>query len=75
MLHYLQKLEPPEDKTICTLFVGGVAPEMSEADIRDVFYSHGELQSVKKVDSRSCAFVTYTTRAAAEAAAEALSGK
>lgn len=151
-----QKLEPPEDKSICTLFVGGITPDISEVrpallaasarasagchpgqlvcvpaecalpgvtlalgrallplqptsrppmprpatcprllrthlsspsspcpspftlpqnDIRDAFYSHGELRSVKKVDSRSCAFVTYTTRAAAEAAADALGGK
>ena len=73
--HLLQKLEPPEDKSICTLFVGGVTPDMSEDDIKDAFYSHGELKAVKKVESRSCAFVTYANRSDAEAAAETLAGK
>ncbi|GAB4817663.1 hypothetical protein N2152v2_004709 [Parachlorella kessleri] len=71
----MQKLEPPEDKSICTLFVGGVTPDMSEDDIKDAFYSHGELKAVKKVESRSCAFVTYANRSDAEAAADALAGK
>lgn len=42
---------------------------------RDKFYAFGTLASVKKVDSRSCAFVTYTTREAAEHAAENLAGQ
>lgn len=43
----LQKLEPPADQSICTLFVGGVTPDMTEDDIKDVFYSHGELKAVR----------------------------
>lgn len=41
----------------------------------DKFYAYGELKSVKKVPSRSCAFVTYATREAAEAAADNLAGQ
>ena len=48
-----QKLEPPEDKSICTLFVGGVAPDMSEDDIRDAFYSYGELKAVRAFTGRA----------------------
>ena len=124
---------PPEDRTICTLFVGGVtgalaegwaagawaasaagsgqgaaaacccctsawlafprvaaahtassyshlapsAPpdDISEDDLRDQFYPYGELKSVKKVASRSCAFVTYATREAAERAVDELAAK
>lgn len=71
----MQKLTPPEDTSISTLFVGGLAPEHSEADLRDVFYTHGELKSVKKLESKGVAFVTFATRQAAETAAEALSNR
>ena len=68
-------LTPPDDATIMTLFVGGVGPAVSEDDLRDVFYPYGELKSVRKLETRACAFVTYTTRAAAEKAAEALTSR
>ncbi|PSC73683.1 zinc finger CCCH domain-containing 40 [Micractinium conductrix] len=70
-----QRLTPPEDKTICTLFVGGLSDDISEEDLRDQFYPYGELRSVKKVASRNVAFVTYATREGAEKAAEELGGK
>jgi RNA recognition motif-containing protein len=59
-------LTPPEDQTITTLFVGNVGTDMKDADIRDKFYSFGEIKSIKKLDSASCAFVTFADRAAAE---------
>ena len=52
--------------------MGNVPPGVTEDDIRDVFYMHGELRSVRKVESRGCAFVTYTTREGAEKAMAAL---
>jgi pre-mRNA-splicing factor RBM22/SLT11 len=69
------KLTPPEDVTICTLFIGGVTPDITEDDLRDAFYPHGELKSVKKVASRSCAFITYAARAGAERAADELANR
>ena len=45
----LPKLAPPEDASITTLYIGGLTPVITEDDIRDQFYSYGELQSVKKV--------------------------
>lgn len=71
----LPSLVPPNDLTITTLYVGGLTPEITEDDIRDQFYSFGELKSVKKIDNKFCAFVTYTTREAAEKAAEDLNNK
>lgn len=68
----MQKLSPPEDRTIMTLFIGGVTPEISEEDLKDSFYPYGEVKAVRKIETRKCAFVTYTTRDAAEKAAEAL---
>ena len=62
-------------RTITSLYLGGVTTEITEDDIRDAFYTYGEISSVRKVASRFCAFVTFTERSAAEKAAEALHGK
>jgi pre-mRNA-splicing factor RBM22/SLT11 len=62
-------------RTITSLYVGGVTPEITEDDLRDAFYTHGELAGVRKVASRFCAFVTFTERSASEKAAEALHNK
>jgi pre-mRNA-splicing factor RBM22/SLT11 len=40
--------------------------------LKDAFYSYGELKSIRVVLARNCAFVTFTTRAAAESAAAKL---
>ena len=66
------KLEPPEDTEIKTLYVGNIEPEWREDDLREVFDKHGSVVSVKMVHGKSCAFVTYATRAEAEAAADKL---
>nr|XP_043627691.1 zinc finger CCCH domain-containing protein 49-like [Erigeron canadensis] len=71
----MPSLEPPEDESIRTLYVGGLDARVSEQDLTDNFYSHGEIESVKMVLQRACAFVTYTTREGAEKAAGELSNK
>ncbi|GER45917.1 pre-mRNA-splicing factor SLT11 [Striga asiatica] len=71
----MPSLEPPEDESIKTLYVGGLDARITEQDLRDSFYAHGEIESVKIVLQRACAFVTYTTREGAEKAAEELSNK
>ncbi|CAN6710504.1 unnamed protein product [Malus baccata var. baccata] len=71
----MPSLEPPEDGSIRTLYVGGLDARISEQDLRDQFYAHGEIESVRMVLQRACAFVTYTTREGAEKAAEELSNK
>lgn len=50
-------------------YIGGLVPDITEQDIRDEFYSFGEIASVRVVAFKMCAFVTFTTRAAAEKAA------
>ena len=67
-------LKPPEDASITTLYVGGIDQRVAEDDLRDAFYSHGELKSVRCVHAKNCAFVTYVDRKGAETAAEALHG-
>ncbi len=71
----MPSLEPPEDESIRTLYVGGLNERVIEQDLRDNFYAHGEIESIRMVPLRACAFVTYTTREGAEKAAEELSNK
>ncbi|CAH9111821.1 unnamed protein product [Cuscuta epithymum] len=71
----MPSLEPPDDESIMTLYVGGVDARITEQDLRDQFYAHGEIESVKMVSQRGFAFITYTTREGAERAAEELANK
>lgn len=63
-------LEPPEDKTITTLYVGNLGDKLTEKDLRDHFYQFGEIRSVTMVTKQQCAFVQFTQRQSAEAACE-----
>jgi len=71
----MPSLEPPEDESIKTLYVGGLDARINEQDLRDQFYAHGEIESIKMVPQRAIAFVTYTTREGAEKAAAELSNR
>jgi pre-mRNA-splicing factor RBM22/SLT11 len=67
-------LTPPEDTSVTTLFVGGLDERVDEGSLRDHMYLFGSIASVRVVPERRCAFVTYATRAEAEAAALGLGG-
>eukprot|EP00960_Hanusia_phi_P049665 759697-Hanusia_phi.AAC.4 len=68
-------LEPPEDKSITTIWVGLVPGNpVTERDVMDQFYAYGEVKSIQILPDANCAFVTYTTREAAEAAVGKLHG-
>ncbi|MEW5307120.1 MAG: hypothetical protein WDW36_009536 [Sanguina aurantia] len=69
------KLEPPEDRTITTLYLGGLTALVGEDEIKDVLYSYGEISSVRVIPAKMCAFVTFTDRADAEKAAEEMQNK
>ncbi|XP_073010137.1 zinc finger CCCH domain-containing protein 49-like isoform X1 [Typha latifolia] len=71
----MPSLEPPDDESIRTLYVGGLDARVTEQDLKDQFYAHGEIESIRMVLQRACAFVTYTTREGAEKAAEELVNK
>ncbi|RUP48363.1 putative RNA-binding protein [Jimgerdemannia flammicorona] len=68
-------LTPPEDKTITSLFVTGIEEDIAESDLKGYFYAYGDVKSIVMVYKSRCAFVNYSTRAAAESAADrALAG-
>ncbi|MBA0582537.1 hypothetical protein Gorai_024679, partial [Gossypium raimondii] len=62
------------DESIRTPYVGELDKRINEQDLRDNF-AHGEIESIKMVLNKACAFVTYTTREGAEKVAEELSNK
>lgn len=65
----MPKVEAPADKSITTLFVGGVDPaKVTEQDLRDHFYQFGEIRTIHCVARSSAAFVEFVSRDSAERA-------
>ena len=68
------------DETTMTVYVGfdknapatGPITEVTEMDVRDKFYSFGEIASVKILDDNRGIFVEYTSRAATELAVNSM---
>jgi len=71
----MPKLEPPEDKSITTLYVGNLGDSVTENDLRDNFYQFGEIRSITMVSRQQCAFIQFTSRSSAEHASEKLFNK
>lgn len=70
-----QDILPPADQSITSLFITGVEDDLPEYKIREFFTQYGKLRSLVCSHMSHCAFVNYTTREGAEAAAEALQGR
>lgn len=68
------RMTPPEDKSVKSLFVGGLDESITEAALRDAFYSFGEILSVKIIPRSRCAFVEFMDRKNAEVSCSALNG-
>jgi len=66
-------LRPPDDPTITTLYIGNLGNPLAvvtEDDLRNYFYQFGEIRQLTLLENKGCAFIQYTTRPAAEAAAD-----
>ena len=70
-----QDILPPADNTITSLFITGVEDDLPEFKIRDFFSTYGKLRSLVCSHMSHCAFVNYSERSGAEAAAAALQGR
>ncbi|KAI4137175.1 MAG: hypothetical protein LQ340_008100, partial [Diploschistes diacapsis] len=66
---------PPRDPHITSLFVTGVEDDLPEHALRTFFAPFGPLRSLICSHRSHCAFVNYSTRAGAEAAAAACQGR
>lgn len=59
---------PPEDTSICTLFIGGIKDGVDEAGLRSLFTGLTGLSRMSLLASKGIAFADFDTRQAAEAA-------
>eukprot|EP00252_Welwitschia_mirabilis_P026754 TRINITY_DN889_c0_g1_i1.p1 TRINITY_DN889_c0_g1~~TRINITY_DN889_c0_g1_i1.p1 ORF type:complete len:417 (-),score=85.76 TRINITY_DN889_c0_g1_i1:464-1714(-) len=62
------------DSNNTTIFVGGLDPNATEEDLKQLFGAYGELVSVKIPFGKGCGFVQYSNRASAEEALQNLNG-
>lgn len=62
------------DPNNTTIFVGGLDPNVTDEQLKQVFSSYGELVHVKIPVGKGCGFVQFASRAAAEQALAALNG-
>ncbi|KAG0480096.1 hypothetical protein HPP92_010694 [Vanilla planifolia] len=69
-----QGLLPDGDSTNTTVFVGGLDPNVSEDELKEIFSKYGELISVKIPVGKQCGFVQFVQRNNAEVALQALNG-
>ncbi|KAL6718285.1 Pre-mRNA-splicing factor slt11 [Lecanora helva] len=70
-----QDIMPPRDPNITSLFVTGVEDDLPEHALRTFFTPFGALRSLICSHRSHCAFINYTKREGAEAAAEHCQGK
>jgi len=66
------KLDIPDDKSITTLWVGGMDTKMNDSDLRAKFAAFGGISSIVHLSEKGCAFVTFLLRGSAEEAANTL---
>jgi hypothetical protein len=56
------QLDPPDDQSIVTLWLGNIEQDVTETDIRSVIYPYGHIASMHLVRTARCAFVEYVDR-------------
>mmetsp|Transcript_7412 Transcript_7412/g.8377 ORF Transcript_7412/g.8377 Transcript_7412/m.8377 type:complete len:343 (+) Transcript_7412:106-1134(+) len=64
-------LATPEDKSITTLWLGGLEDDMTPDDVAEAFQDFGE-PTVRVISAKHCAFVSFSQRKQAEDAAKKL---
>ena len=48
----MKTLDPPEDPHVTTLYIGGLDPTITEADLKAHFYQYGELRNITVVQKQ-----------------------
>merc|ERR1712232_842882 len=66
------KLEPPQDKTITTLYIGGLNNSITKQDIENKFSPYGNIKSISIIPKLQSGFITFEERESAEKATDAL---
>jgi pre-mRNA-splicing factor RBM22/SLT11 len=70
-----RSMAPPPDKSITSLWVGGVRHPLEQRDMYDTFSAYGEIREVRMIPASQCCFVHFVDRETAEKAASSLQGK
>jgi pre-mRNA-splicing factor RBM22/SLT11 len=70
-----EKPNPPENKKITTLFIGGVEDDLSEADILEFFTKYGKIKGMRIRQKSKWAFICFEERSSAEIAIDHLFSK
>lgn len=65
---------PPADKTVTTLFLGGLENSITEDEIKTAMGRFAPIRAVRLVPRTTCAFVNFVDRAGAEETMERLFG-
>jgi len=73
-VHSTQGTDSYHDPNNSRLFVGCLDKSITDDDVLQAFSPYGELVSVKVLQGKGCAFVTYSNRASAEEAMRMLNG-
>lgn len=63
-----KQLQPPDDETICTLFLSNIPDTITNEYLQEHFSQYGEISSLKYLQNKHCAIVTYLYRSSAEEA-------
>ncbi|KAI8054703.1 hypothetical protein BDF22DRAFT_680593 [Syncephalis plumigaleata] len=71
---FLASLAPPSDQSITSLFISGVEDDIEETELRNAFYTFGDIKSVVIARKVKCAFVNFALRSSAEQAMERYGG-
>lgn len=64
----MPSLKPPSDLNITTIFIGNITSTVTAKDLKDNLFQYGELDTIKMIYRRNCAFVTFASRKGAERA-------
>ncbi|KAK6914289.1 RNA recognition motif domain [Dillenia turbinata] len=70
----VQAIPPDSDLTNTTIFIGGLDPNITEEELRQIFFQFGEIVNVKIPANRGCGFVQFGSRASAEEAIQRMQG-
>lgn len=70
-----QRVRPPADKSIATLFLRELPAGLSEEDLRDIFKQYGEVDDVEFLPNQTSGLVSFAERSACETAIKELYGK
>lgn len=68
-------LKPPNNKSITTIFIGNITSKITAAMIKEKLYPYGEIQAIRILYKRNCAFVTFCSRSDADKAVSSMSSR